>query len=673
MHATHLLAVLTWTTFACAQIAPATADRSYFAYGDGIGTIGFRISAVNGVAEIVVPCGSTAYSPSPGARYWILHRYNPTTSNYDQVFASPVYAENDPLVETAVGDVDSAPGPELVCATRNGRIEVWNQAARSLLGSFQVNIGDVNGLGLADVDADGDQDVVVCSSTTLQAWTRAGTPLWGLPGAGGRDLTIGQMDPDPALEIALTSGQVVDCATHTVQWHWLNGFGMDVDCGDIDGDGLAEVVFGEDWYWVWAFDIDVELPKWSLPLGDIDSIVLANADADANLEILVGEGQFGDVRVYDTTTQQLDYFIDSTESGKTSLAVGDVDADGQLEIVFGTGWTSTAADYWFVASAVSHSIEWTSPRVARGFVGPVHGDVDGDGNAELLCACPSLYGGGVRVLVFDAATLVLEHFSQAFSLAALSTQQPTDITLADVDGDGDDEAFLVASGVACLDWVGGSFVSVWQVNAPISGGPRFLRVEVADLDGNGTSEVVLGGTQYAHVFAYGSTTESWHSFYLGGETVELGLGNSDLSPGVEIHVLSQDGNLYVFDGPTRATKAVLQDGGVDRSAMALVAGFPALLLGDENGHMFLYLHDGSDYLWIGPLPVANGPIHGIGWIPQLGMLHIASEQRLAIQNGLLPLWQTAAFGDGFGDEFVIDLTAGYIATCSTFGLSRFDI
>ena len=646
---------------------PQIADRSYFTYGSGIGNGGFRISAVNGVTELLVPCGNGGFGT--GARYWILHRYDQATSAYQQVFCSPVYAETDPVMRTAIGDVDAASGPEIVVVTRNGTVEIWNQASRSLLRSFTVSIGEVRGLALADVDADLALDVVLSSTTMLHARTAAGVLLWSVANAGGNDVVVAQMDGDPALEAATTSGRVVDCATQQVQFHWQNGFGIDVDAADIDGDGRAELVFAEDWNWVWAFDIDTQLPKWSLPLGDVDCLTLANVDADPAIEVLVGEGQWGDVRVFDSATQQQQFLIHNAEHGVTSIAAGDVDGDGQIEVVFGAGWTSTGPDFFYVASAATQAIEWTSPSLGAGFVGPVRGDLDGDGNDELVCATTTQNSSsGARLLVFDEATLALEHVSGTIGGSFSST--PYDLALADVDADGDQEVFLVTGGVTCLEWTGTTFGQTWQLT-PSSTGPSFREVEVANLDADPALEVVLGSTQFVHVYEYGAATEAWRSFYLGGDVKEIALGDSDVTPGLELHALSSDGNVYVFDGASLTARAILQDGGVDRKAVHVVAGVPALITGDNAGNLHIYVHDGTTYFPIGPLPIAPGPVHSIAWLPALGVLQVSSGERLALQYGLTPAWRTANYGPNFADKVSIDLGLGQIATAGVFGLSAF--
>lgn len=679
---TSTLVRMAFVLAACASSAlaqDATARHGWFAYGQGIGNGGFHVSTANGETEIVVPCGTLGYVS--GSRLWILVRHDPSTNTYEQVFLSPLYDPADMIRRIVIADVDPAPGPEIVVATRFGTIEFWNQASRTMVGSLEANTIDLQSIAVADLDGDGQHEVVVCQSFSLAAHELDGTVMWTLPTVGGYDVVVGQMDADPALEIATADGTVVDCGTEQVQWQWGSGFGRDLECADIDGDGYDEVVFAQNTAWAWAFDIDVELPKWSLPFGGMDCIRLAEVDGDAALELLIGENQGGDVLAYDTVTLQLDRTYSSAESSTTSIAVGDVDGDGAAEVIWGVGFNSTGPDHWLIADCATEQVEWQSPSVERGFVGPVRGDVDGDGQDEYVCAAPNLdWPVMPRILVFDVQTLDLEYVSGSLP-GSWSHSAVADLALADADGDGDLEIFLADNLVTAFDLTASGLSMLWQANTTVPLAQGSLRsVAVADLDGDGTLEVMAGSRQFVHAFEYGAAAESWHSFYVGGRVTDIVLADSDLSGTLAVHALSSDGNLYVFDGATYSPRTVVQHGGTKRTAVHVLEGLPALILGDELGHMYLYLAGATGFAGIGPLPVATGPIDSLGYYPQLGLLHVSSGNRVALQYGLTPAWQTADYGSGytsmpsvFGRDVLLDFGSARVASCGYSGFAVFDL
>ncbi len=117
---------------------------------------------------------------------------------------------------------------------------------------------------LADLDADGKSEILVTTESGLSVFSGSGASLWSNPGVGGVDVVVGQMDDDAPLEIATTGGDVVDAATHQSQWHWPAAFGFRLRADDIDVDGRDELIAAENWYFVWAYDVEHQLPKWSI-------------------------------------------------------------------------------------------------------------------------------------------------------------------------------------------------------------------------------------------------------------------------------------------------------------------------------------------------------------------------------------------------------------------------
>ena len=75
----------------------------------------------------------------------------------------------------------------------------------------------------------------------LYVFSGSGAMLWAAPQRRRRRPDGGQHGRRPVARIATTAGVVVDWAMRTVQWTRPQGFGMDVEVGDIDSDGKQEL------------------------------------------------------------------------------------------------------------------------------------------------------------------------------------------------------------------------------------------------------------------------------------------------------------------------------------------------------------------------------------------------------------------------------------------------
>lgn len=116
---------------------------------------------------------------------------------------------------------------------------------------------------------------------------------------------------------------------------------------------------------------------------DLDAIAAADIEGDGSVELLYGDG-LGRVHVLDGETGDEQWFVRSFLSGVTRIAVGDGDGDDNSEVFFGSGFSSTGPDGLFVADGVSESMEWESLDISGPFYGFAHGDMDGDGQPEII-------------------------------------------------------------------------------------------------------------------------------------------------------------------------------------------------------------------------------------------------------------------------------------------------
>src|SRR5204863_9333626 len=117
------------------------------------------------------------------------------------------------------------------------------------------------------------------------------------------DVTAAQMDLDAAIEIAVAKGTgtaapVVDATTRATQWTCATGFGNYIDAGDVDGDGRAELAIAEAWGDFEVWDVDLQTRKWFSPNFNTSAIRVADTDGDGLKEVLIGDAQCGDVRIF---------------------------------------------------------------------------------------------------------------------------------------------------------------------------------------------------------------------------------------------------------------------------------------------------------------------------------------------------------------------------------------
>lgn len=215
-------------------------------------------------------------------------------------------------------------------------------------------------------------------------------------------------------------GAPADARSRQVPWSAYNAAVGETHpaFGDIDGDGLDEMVVGMGSYpadggYVLVFD-DAQhggaLLRWlRIPWTAYNTAngatwpACGDVDGDGRAEIVVGLGTRGQgtLYVFDDATDgfgvlaspQLPWteYNQSPNGGETRVACGDVDGDGLAEIVVGLGpggqgrWTVFEDMGQGLAFTRWNTIEWPQYNTTgAGTSRPACGDVDGDGLAEIV-------------------------------------------------------------------------------------------------------------------------------------------------------------------------------------------------------------------------------------------------------------------------------------------------
>src|SRR5438067_410760 len=645
----------------------------YAIFGSGIGASNIVVAPAAGGLPPQIIIGGNSKNDFGGDDFWQVIQRSSTTGNYDQLFVSPIYSAV--IKRIALGNVTGDSQPEIVVMLADGRIYLYDFATKAELGYISTGLTGLEGLSVTDLNGDGVAELIVTTANDLFVFSGNAVLLWQLAGAGGLDVVAGQMDLDPAIEIATTKGVVTDSVTHTAQWTRSGGFGARLKLAPIAGASYQQLIAADAWYTVYAYDVATQLPRWSISTPqDIGAIQVADVDNDGVPELLIGDGQWGKVRVYDLNTQAKKWEANNPEHGITNIAVADVDNDGVLDLIWGAGWTSTGADYLYVASTTdTHTIKWQSVDLEGPFLGPLIGDLDGDGMPELdICATKSACGyAGARILVFDLATLALRGISTASNRSFTGEH---DLQLRDVERVGRAEIIIATDRGydGAIEVYGfdssNAFTLKWTNPTRPSGSP-FNFVDIADLDGNGTAEIIAGNSVattvsegvFVYVFDYPSTAAPWRSVKMAsGFASVAGLVVADLdgNGSKEIAALVSTGDLYTFDGPTRQLKSLKQQTG----AKLIAEGrSPAgLILADSAGAGHFWQYGANTYTESFARQLGSTALDGLTvssdgglWIGTGGALRLRQSPNY---RGVA--WQSPVVGAGFGRFVATDISNG---------------
>jgi hypothetical protein len=361
---------------------------------------------------------------------------------------------------------------------------------------------------------------------------------------------------------------------------------------------MEELIVAE-YSFVWAYDVDRRLPKWSISEYP-QAMLVADADGDGHVEVLVGQGQWGSVSAYDPVTQQQKWTINNPRHGVTNIAVGDVDGDGATEVLWGAGFSDTGPDYLYVSDWQTRQIEWHSIDLVGPFLGPEIGDLDGDGQKELVAisnSSDSGYSSG-RILVFDATTRRLRAISGP-TMGGLGWTGIHDLQLRDLNGDGKLEILVAASFtydgvIEVYGFDSNNSFSLQWTNSTRPSSAQFFCVDAADIDNDGELEIIGGAGGFLYAYSYATGAEEWKSLYLRGNTTLLGIADVNQDGTSEVVVLVNSSDVYIFDGPSKLLEDILI-GPFTAMQVQNVSGLPSIVLGNSSGDLIMYRYVSGSY------------------------------------------------------------------------------
>ncbi len=414
-----------------------------------------------------------------------------------------------------------------------------NVIGADFLGATDVHAADVDGDGDTDIlgAAQLDNDITWWENTAGDgsAWTEH---LIDGDFAGAAAVYPADVDGDGDTDAigAATFGSLVSWWENTAgdgsAWteHTVDtGYSaLSVVATDVDGDGDTDIVGGGYPPLVWWENTVGDGSAWTphvigtVPAGP-QSVSVADIDGDGDPDVLRTDEVANNVTWWENTagdgTAWTEHTIDGAVDGARSAHPVDIDGDGDVDVV-GAAYNAGGISWW--ENTASDGSAWTKHTVDSGVLGPTAiwaADMDADGDSDIV-------GTG-----FGDGAMWWENTAGDGTAWTEYTIDPTayvqDLTVADVDGDGDPD-FLAAmgggSGGNSIRWWGNETLhrsAAYPTGHVIDGAfAQASSVFAADVDGDGDTDV-LGAANVGNDIAWWENTvgdgSAWTTHTIDGD------------------------------------------------------------------------------------------------------------------------------------------------------------
>lgn len=452
--------------------------------------------------------------------------------------AIPLDGERIEQSSAVAADFDGDGDKEIVIGGRDGKLHIlaYQDRTWSVVWTHQT-ADDLNAAGaptnncdnsrsdirsapaIGDLDNDGHLEVIVTTggdpgrTGTSEPHRNGGVLVYRYDYSWSFSLVSDW--PQPKLDIVGANGGASD-----PDGCW-DGIWSSPTLGDLDGDGDLEVIvegFDRRLH-VWHHD-GTYMNGWPIRppqifRGGWATPAVADLDKDGALEIIFAtDNNPGYTPPYYLYVFNSDgsirkgFPVEAAQNMQSSPAIGDIDDDGWLDIVVGTGgYESSGGNKVYVWDRNGSPLPgWPKKTGGDMPASPALGDLDGDGDLEVVIGCGAegdpydpapcsdLYawhGDGSEVNGFPIEVGPNNPWEPQEDPLGL----PYSPILSDYDSDGQIEMLVQSRwswGISTVEQVGG----IWQqnndsnlrTNAPLSSTPL-----VDDVDGDGKVEIVVGG------------------------------------------------------------------------------------------------------------------------------------------------------------------------------------
>jgi len=363
-----------------------------------------NFGASTGAALLTVGCSSLSISPSAAPTVWL-----------GQPFSLPFIATG---IGGATVTLTGTPPPGLIL-------------------SGSTVSGVATSLGRFDITATATSPASSCSTTTTYALRVMRSPTF-VTAAGGGSPSVRVFDNRGMLTASLLADDPSFAG------------GIRVAMADLTSDGVADIITapGDGAFpIVRVFDgstgaVIRSFVAYPTPSSGGTYVAAGDVNGDGVPDIITGrDGAAPEVRVFDGKTGVLlsSFLAYGAGVGGVRVAAGDVDADGIAEIITSPPFGSAPEVRIYSAAGV---LRTSFMAYAPAFIGGVFvaaGDIDGDGRADIITGADA--GGGPHVQAFSGADL---HVLRSFFAYDPAFPGGVRVAAGDLDLDGHAEIITAA-------------------------------------------------------------------------------------------------------------------------------------------------------------------------------------------------------------------------------------